>query len=172
MPQTSEVPTIVVALVSGIERKIWGFHRGDCEECRLLRCGTYRSFVNRCFVGTYRLHFQGRKTAADWVCSHLFTLVSRSRFLYSEDGGDTFLRNVGSHKIYTAPHSRRRHLQWHQMSSPAQNIEIVCSNFARGIYVCVYSVLGVLCAGSDGSDLATGWSPVQVVLTECLRRND
>jgi hypothetical protein len=26
-----------------------------------------------------------------------------------EDGGDTFLRNVGSHKIYTAPHPKRRH---------------------------------------------------------------
>jgi hypothetical protein len=26
-----------------------------------------------------------------------------------EDGGDTFLRNVGSHKNYTAPHSRKRH---------------------------------------------------------------
>jgi hypothetical protein len=25
-------------------------------------------------------------------------------FFYYEDGGDTFLRNVGSHKIYTAPH--------------------------------------------------------------------
>jgi hypothetical protein len=31
-------------------------------------------------------------------------------FFYPEDGGDTFLRNVGSiHKIYTAPHDRRRH---------------------------------------------------------------
>jgi hypothetical protein len=30
-------------------------------------------------------------------------------FFYLEDGGDTFLRNVGSHKIYTAPHPRRRH---------------------------------------------------------------
>jgi hypothetical protein len=29
--------------------------------------------------------------------------------LNSEDGGDTFLRNVGSNKIYTAPHPRRRH---------------------------------------------------------------
>jgi hypothetical protein len=28
---------------------------------------------------------------------------------YPEDGGDTFLRNVGSRKIYTAPHSRRQH---------------------------------------------------------------
>jgi hypothetical protein len=26
-----------------------------------------------------------------------------------ENEGDTFLRNVGSHKIYTAPHPRRRH---------------------------------------------------------------
>jgi hypothetical protein len=32
------------------------------------------------------------------VCSHLLTLVLRSRnFLPSEDGGDTFPRNVGSH---------------------------------------------------------------------------
>jgi hypothetical protein len=30
-------------------------------------------------------------------------------FFYSEDGGDRFHRNVGSHKIYTAPHPRRRH---------------------------------------------------------------
>jgi hypothetical protein len=28
-------------------------------------------------------------------------------FFYSEDGCDTFLRNVGSHKIYTPPHPRR-----------------------------------------------------------------
>jgi hypothetical protein len=28
---------------------------------------------------------------------------------YPEHRGDTFLRNVGSHKIYTAPHPRRRH---------------------------------------------------------------
>jgi hypothetical protein len=28
---------------------------------------------------------------------------------YPEDGGDTFPRNVGSYKIYTAPHPRRTH---------------------------------------------------------------
>jgi hypothetical protein len=27
---------------------------------------------------------------------------------YLEDGGDTFLRNGGSHKIFTAPHPTRR----------------------------------------------------------------
>jgi hypothetical protein len=31
------------------------------------------------------------------------------KFVYPEDGGDMFLRNVGSHKIYTVPHLRRRH---------------------------------------------------------------
>jgi hypothetical protein len=33
-------------------------------------------------------------------------------FFYFDDGGDTFLRNVGSHKIYTAPHSRGRHSKY------------------------------------------------------------
>jgi hypothetical protein len=32
-------------------------------------------------------------------------------FFYPEGGGDTFLRNVGSHKVYTVPHPRRRHSQ-------------------------------------------------------------
>jgi hypothetical protein len=36
-------------------------------------------------------------------CSHLLKLGPRSRIFYPEDGGDTLLRNVGSHKIYTAP---------------------------------------------------------------------
>jgi hypothetical protein len=30
-------------------------------------------------------------------------------FLYPEDGGDVFLRNVGSYKIHKAPHPRIRH---------------------------------------------------------------
>jgi hypothetical protein len=31
-------------------------------------------------------------------------------FFYLEDGGDTFLRNIGSiYKIYAGPHARRRH---------------------------------------------------------------
>jgi predicted RNA binding protein YcfA (HicA-like mRNA interferase family) len=33
---------------------------------------------------------------------------------YPEDGGDTFLRNVGSHKNYPAPHPRRRLLHRHR----------------------------------------------------------
>jgi hypothetical protein len=41
------------------------------------------------------------------TCPHWF--LARG-FFYPEDGGDTFLRNVGSHKIYTEPHPRRQHL--------------------------------------------------------------
>jgi hypothetical protein len=44
------------------------------------------------------------QTAA--TCSRWF--LARG-FFYPEDGGDTFLRNVGSHKIYTAPNPRIRH---------------------------------------------------------------
>jgi hypothetical protein len=50
---------------------------------------TCRSCVNRLSGGTY----QSAATCSRW-------LLGRS-FFYLEDGGDTFLRNVGSHKIYT-----------------------------------------------------------------------
>jgi hypothetical protein len=67
------------------------------------------SCVNRRFGRTYRLHLQGRKigervlqTAA--TCSRWFLAHG---FFYPEDGGDTFLRNIGSHKICTAPRPRR-----------------------------------------------------------------
>jgi hypothetical protein len=40
------------------------------------------------------------------ICSRWFLVRG---FLYPEDGGDTFLRKVISHKIYKAPHPRRRH---------------------------------------------------------------
>jgi hypothetical protein len=56
------------------------------------------SCVNQRFGGTYRL--------AAATCSRWF--LSRG-FFYPEDGGYTFLRNVGSHKNYKAPHPRRRH---------------------------------------------------------------
>jgi hypothetical protein len=40
------------------------------------------------------------------TCSHWFHARG---FYYPEDGDDTFLRNVGSHKLYMAKHPRRRH---------------------------------------------------------------
>jgi hypothetical protein len=70
-----------------------------------------RSCVNRRFGGTHRLQLQGRKTRERGTrvrCLQPRWFLARG-FFYPEDGGDTFLRNVGSHKIYTASHPRRRH---------------------------------------------------------------
>jgi hypothetical protein len=64
-----------------------------------------RSCVNRRFGGTYRLHLQGIK-----IQRARNRLAARAGFFPTlQDGGDMFLRNVGLHKIYTAPHPRRRH---------------------------------------------------------------
>jgi hypothetical protein len=68
-------------------------------------------YVNRCFEETYRLHLQGRKirergtSVSTWPRWFL-----ARRFFYPEDGGDTFLRNVGLHNIYTAPHSSNHYM--------------------------------------------------------------
>jgi hypothetical protein len=56
-----------------------------------------RSCVSRHFGGTCSLQPPTQR----WFLAR--------GFFYPEDGGDTFLRNVCSHKIYTAPHLRRRH---------------------------------------------------------------
>jgi hypothetical protein len=71
-----------------------------------------------------------------WLCLHVFTsrrfrLATQSAttcsrwffargFLYTEDGGDTFLRNVGSQKIYMAPHPRRRHSSFLTLTKKSQ----------------------------------------------------
>jgi hypothetical protein len=49
-------------------------------------------FVNRRFGGMYRLHIQGIKNTRD-TPAHVGSSLADS--LYSEDGGDTLLRNVG-----------------------------------------------------------------------------
>jgi hypothetical protein len=75
-----------------------------------------RSCVNRHFGGTYR-------------CSHLLRLVPRSRMLYPEDGGDTILRNMGSHKIYyTAPEDGILHSH-HRENLKSYNFNIFGSRF-------------------------------------------
>jgi hypothetical protein len=55
-----------------------------------------RSCVNRRFGGTYPLHLQGRKIRQRETTSYL--LVPCSQILYPEDGGDTFIWSVSSHK--------------------------------------------------------------------------
>jgi hypothetical protein len=49
---------------------------------------------------------------------------------YSEDGGDNLVRNVASHKIYIAPHPRRRH------SSPPSKVCTILSNVVS-VYICI-----------------------------------
>jgi hypothetical protein len=44
-----------------------------------------------------------------WLQPFAHADSSLADFLYHEDGGDTFLRNVGSYKNYTAPHPRKRY---------------------------------------------------------------
>jgi hypothetical protein len=82
--------------------KIWGFHGGNYEECRLLGCGAVYILCEPIFrVEVCSCNLQSATT-----CSHWFLALG---FFYPEDGGDTFLRNVGSHKIYMALHPRRWH---------------------------------------------------------------
>jgi hypothetical protein len=64
-----------------------------------------RSCMNRRFGGIYRLHLQCRKSSKEeraWVVA----AHAGPSFV------DVFLRNVGSHKIYTAPQPRSRHSSW------------------------------------------------------------
>jgi hypothetical protein len=49
-----------------------------------------------------------QKACRIWLTTCSCWFLARG-FFYPEDGGDAFIRNVGSHKIYTAPHPRRRH---------------------------------------------------------------
>jgi hypothetical protein len=56
--------------------------------------------------------FSVEKSASEvpvWAGGCKLSWFLTREFFYIEDVGDTFLRNVGSHKIYTAPHPRRRH---------------------------------------------------------------
>jgi hypothetical protein len=62
-----------------------------------------RSCVNRRFGGTCNLHLQSAATCSRWF-------LARGSF-YPENGGDTFLRNVGSQKIYNVPHPKDGILQ-------------------------------------------------------------
>jgi hypothetical protein len=70
------------------------------------------------------------------TCSRWFLACG---FFCPEDGGDTFLRNVGSHKIYTAPHPRRQHssqsLLWKPQILHVYGMSVTCTQF---VYVVKY----------------------------------
>jgi hypothetical protein len=67
-----------------------------------------RSCVNRRFGGIFRLHLEGKKIRERGTSVKMWLQTTRG-FSYPEDGGETFFRNVGSHRIYTVPHGRRLH---------------------------------------------------------------
>jgi hypothetical protein len=56
-----------------------------------------------------RMPSSGTGRRVDPVQPPAHFVFSLADFFYPEDGGYTFLRNVGSHKIYMASHPRRRH---------------------------------------------------------------
>jgi hypothetical protein len=53
--------------------KIWGFHGGDHEECRLLGVTPCDSSKNRVFGGTQHLHHQGDKNWTEALCEEILT---------------------------------------------------------------------------------------------------
>jgi hypothetical protein len=64
-----------------------------------------RFCMNRRFGATYQFHIQGKKSPR--AKNQREQVAADCGFFYPEDGGDTFLRNVGSDKIYTAHTSQK-----------------------------------------------------------------
>jgi hypothetical protein len=77
-----------------------------------------------------RIHLQGWKTrergtsVSRWLQTEPPSAANCSRwflargFFYPEDEGDTSFRKIGSHKLYTAPHPRRRHYSYSPLWKP------------------------------------------------------
>jgi hypothetical protein len=66
------------------------------------QCGSCR---NGRFGGAYRLHLL-RSVLESLAIANVFWFID---CFHPEDGGDTFLQNVGSYENHTATHPRRRH---------------------------------------------------------------
>jgi hypothetical protein len=67
---------------------------------------------NRRFVGTFCRHLEGWKENQASILAIVCLRLQVEKSAREEPawaGGDAFLRDVGSHKIYTALHPRRRH---------------------------------------------------------------
>jgi hypothetical protein len=99
--------------------KMWHFHSGDYEGCRLLgrgHMGLVRSDVLEEGVTSIL------RVERSWLANSL----------HHEDGGDTFLWNISSDKTHMVPHPRSRHsclhrlrhtditIRFHYISSSAQ----------------------------------------------------
>jgi hypothetical protein len=102
---------------------IWRSHSHDHEELYILSRNTVWS---GCWFLCLVYSLTSRKLVAQSAatCSRWF--LTRGLF-YPENRGDTFLRNVSSHKIYTASHPRRRHTSW----SPLWKSQILHLKYSR-----------------------------------------
>jgi hypothetical protein len=67
----------------------------------------------------------GPKRAEVIGSSHLSHWFLAHGFFCPEDGGDTFLRNFGSHEMYTAAHPRRRNSSFVQDCFQNNSQEII-----------------------------------------------
>jgi hypothetical protein len=80
-------------------------------------------------------------------------------FIYHEYGGARYIRNVGSHKIYTAPHPKRRHssyITWlHTVNCRLDILSLRLSLFFR-----IYSI-SFPAAGS----LSRDWLQLTILIT-------
>jgi hypothetical protein len=86
--------------------KIWGFHGDDYAGNRLLgSCAVYY-WLEPTFRRNVSLPSSGQVNRDENIVSSVCKFSSR--FTFPEDGGDTFLRNVGSNQKYTAKDPRRR----------------------------------------------------------------
>jgi hypothetical protein len=93
--------------------KICVFHGGDYEECRLLGCDAVWIFCKPAHAGS-----------------------SLAEFLYPEDGGDKFIRNVGLYNIYTAPHPKKRHSPMMMKFTQRSHMETTDGTFKSIMYIC------------------------------------
>jgi hypothetical protein len=106
---------LTVPFVSSHVRKLKRWDNDNCVRFEVFTSATMNnavfwdvascsSCVNQHFASIFSVQKSALQTAA--TCSRWFLVRG---FFYPEDGGDTFLQNVGSHKNYTAPHPRKRH---------------------------------------------------------------
>jgi hypothetical protein len=80
-----------------VQYNIQSFHSSVFEECRFVGCGAVQILCEP----TFRRNVSPAATCSRWFLTR--------GFFYHEDGGDTFLRNISSHKYYTKPLPTKRH---------------------------------------------------------------
>jgi hypothetical protein len=95
----------------------WMVHYVLCISLNTLCCNVFYIRHTNINESYHVIAFHTFRNVLAATCSHGFLV---HRFFYPEDGGNTFLYNIGSHKIYMAPHPRRRHSWLHLLRASCQ----------------------------------------------------